>query len=626
MPLLADNVRNLYASLVVVALIITALVLGKDILIPLAVATLIAFILNPIVRRLMRLRVPEALAVAVVLTGVIAATVTMSTVLTTQMLSLAADLQTYRQNLVEKVRYVSAYGKGDGALKRATDAVETLGAAIENEIRPTATPTVPAPASTTPGQAGTAAPPAPPTVTPVANVGGGAKEDESYTALKILGEPLAKVALTLLFTLFLLLQHQDLRDRIVRVAGTDNLSGTTAAMADAGTRLSRLFLAQAMLNTGFGIFVGVALAVIGIPNPILWGVLTALMRFVPFIGSFIAAVPPIVLAAAVDPGWGMAIATLLLFAVGEPVMGHMVEPTVLGKRAGLSPFAMVVSASLWTLIWGPIGLILAAPLTMLLVVLGRYVSGLEVVSVLLGDEPALKPEEEFYGRILAGDEAAAVAQITEAVSETSVVSANDTILLPALHLAAADIRRGKLDARRITLAQDTMREIIEFMSEAAADTAIGSAAGQSDRPTALVVPARGSIDGLASEIVAIALKSSSGVSTTVVTGSAGLSALAHERGDAQSMAYDAVVITTVGGVDPRHLKIMLRRAERDYPGARISTLDYGGAAFIPDPTSSPETSSRFESLAALAQSLDFTPTRSPETASAATLRRPVLAS
>lgn len=603
MPLLADNVRNLYASLVVVALVIAALVLGKDILIPLALATLIAFILNPIVRRLIRWRVPEGLAVALVLIGVIALTAVMSTVLTTQMLSLTAELQTYRQNLVEKVRYVSSFGKGDGAIKRATDAVESLGAAIENEITPVA------PRQTVPSQPASAAkPPASqaPGAEPAVKPGG------SFSALEIVGEPVAKLALTLLFTLFLLLQHQDLRDRIVRVAGTDNQSGTTAAIDDAGTRLSRLFLAQAILNAGFGVFVGTALAVIGVPNPILWGVLTAIMRFVPFIGSFIAAIPPIVLAAAVDPGWGMAIATLALFAVGEPVMGHMVEPLVLGKRAGLSPFAMVASASLWTLIWGPIGLILAAPLTMLLVVLGRYVPALEVVSVLLGDERALSPEQEFYGRILAGDEAAAVSQITEAASNGSIVEVNDLIVLPALHLAANDIRRGKIDADRLAVAQETTRDIIDYMSDAAVDASGKPARDLNGRPAALIVPARGSIDGLAAELVAVALKVEAGIRTTAVTGSAGLSALAQERDGNRDEPYHAVVITTVGGIDPRHLAIMVRRAERDFPRARVSTLEYGGSQIIEGPAPASGNAPRYESLAKLAASLDFSPTQIPD--------------
>ncbi len=607
MPLLADNVRNLYASLVVVALVITGLVLGKDILIPLAVATLVAFILNPIVIRLMRWRLPEALAVAIVLSGVIALTIVMSTVLSSQMLSLTGELQTYRQNLVEKVRYLSAFGKGDGAIKRASDAVENLGAAIEREIKPGRGPTAsPSEPGTTTAHVGTQ--PQPPVAAPSPLAGRpAASDDGALSVLKILGEPLAKVALTLLFTLFLLLQHQDLRDRIVRIAGTDNLSGTTAAMSDAGTRLSSLFLAQAMLNAGFGVFVGVALAVIGVPNPILWGVVTAIMRFVPFIGSFIAAVPPIILAAAVDPGWSMALATLMLFVVGDPVMGHMIEPQVLGKKAGLSPFAMVVSASLWTVIWGPIGLVLAAPLTMLLVVLGRYIPGLEVVSVLFGDERALNAEQELYGRLLAGDSPAAVAQITDAIDGSSVVAASHAMLLPALQLAATDIRRGRLDPDRVAQARDTIRDVIDVISDAVPDTPTGTE--QRQRPLALIVPARGPIDTLAAEIVLAAMTAQGVVSGKLATGMAGLSALAHERDDAGAKRYDAIVITTVGGIDSRHLSIMARRAERDFPGTRVMTLDYGSSALVPGSAPNSEPSMHYDSLVNIVSALDFTPSR-----------------
>src|SRR5262249_13362677 len=159
----------------------------------------------------------------------------------------------------------------------------------------------------------------------------------------------------------------DFRDRIVRLLGTDNVTATTAALSDVGEGLSQLFLTQTALNAAFGVAIGVALALIGLPNAILWGVVAFLMRFVPFVGSLLAALPPIVLAAAVDPGWGMVLAPLALFLAGETLMGHIIEPLVLGPRAGLSPLAMVASAAFWTLVWGPIGLILAAPLTLCLV-------------------------------------------------------------------------------------------------------------------------------------------------------------------------------------------------------------------------------------------------------------------
>src|SRR5690606_10851417 len=163
------------------------------------------------------------------------------------------------------------------------------------------------------------------------------------------------------------------------------------------------FLALAIMNGGYGFVVGVALWVLGVPNPLLWGILAALLRFVPFAGPLLAAIPPIALAAAVDPGWTTLILTIMLFVIGETIFNNVVEPFMLGKKAGITAFGMVVAASFWTVVWGPIGLLLSAPLTTTIVVFGHHIRGLEFISVLFGDEPALDPAQELYHRLLAGD-------------------------------------------------------------------------------------------------------------------------------------------------------------------------------------------------------------------------------
>jgi hypothetical protein len=185
------------------------------------------------------------------------------------------------------------------------------------------------------------------------------------------------------------------------------------------------------------------------------------MRFVPYIGSFIAAAPPVILAAAIDPGWSMAILALLIFVVGEVTISQ-VEPFLLGARAGLSPLAMLVSASFWALIWGPIGLILAAPLTTMLVVFGRYVSGLEFLRILLGDEPALAPEEQLYQRLLSGNGTAAIQQIEISAGDLNAVEVADRVVLPALRLAALDWERGQLDRPRADAIRATMHDVVEL--------------------------------------------------------------------------------------------------------------------------------------------------------------------
>lgn len=554
--MLTDNRTNVSASLVAIAVVIAGLTWGREILTPLAVAIIIAFILAPIVRWMTERRVPEIAAVSFVLGAVLAVVVAGSVILSTQLLSLAADLGSYRQNIIEKVRIVSGIGRDDGLVKKASDAVGALATAIEREFAP--------PLATPPARETSSAD------RPVVVAQKGPSGEGVLDYVKSVASPLAQAALTLLFTLFLLLQHQDLRDRIVRVAGTDNLSGTTAAMSDAGARLSQLFLAQAALNAAFGVFVGLALAAIGVPNPVLWGALTAVMRFVPFIGSFVAAVPPILLSLGVDPGWGMAIMTLLLFVIGEPLMGHVIEPMVLGKSAGLSPFAMVVSASVWTLMWGPVGLILAAPLTMGIVVLGRYVPGIEFLSVMLGDVPALRPEQEFYRRVLAEDPVSAV-QAMQSADMASAAVAADTVILPALRLAAHDNRRGRLDEVRIRTLGTTMDEVIDLMADLYPLPTEWTA--QSGAPSTVIVAARGPVDIIAARFVAAMLRIGSSCNAEAQAANSGLTALSELRARPGRTPIQALIVTTVGGVDAKHLEIISRRAARVFPESKVSVLD-----------------------------------------------------
>src|SRR6185437_11140126 len=209
-------------------------------------------------------------------------------------------------------------------------------------------------------------------------------------------DPLATTAIVFIVSIFIQLQREDLRDRLIRLFGSSDLHRTTVAMNDAARRLSRYFLTQLGINASFGVIIGTGLFLIGIPSPVLWGVLAMLLRFVPYIGSPLSAILPLTLAAAVDPGWHSMLWTAALYLVTEPIMGQVVEPLLYGHSTGLSPFSVVVAATFWTWLWGPIGLILSTPLTLCLVVLGRHVERLEFLDVLLGDRPALTPVESFY--------------------------------------------------------------------------------------------------------------------------------------------------------------------------------------------------------------------------------------
>ncbi len=272
--------------------------------------------------------------------------------------------------------------------------------------------------------------------------------------------PFESALIIFVVAVFILLQKEDLRDRLIRLFGSGDLHRTTVAMDDAAHRLSKYFLAQLGINTVFGVTVGVGLALIGLPSPLLWGVLAAILRFVPYIGPVIAAVLPATLAAAVSPHWSMVVWTLGLFAVTELITGQVIEPMVYGHSTGLSPVAVVIAAIFWSWLWGPIGLIISTPLTLCLVVLGRHVDRLEFLEVLLGDRPALTPIENFYQRLLADDPDEALQQAELLLKERSLSGYYDEVALKGLQLAANDAERGVLGAEKLERIKHSVRSLV----------------------------------------------------------------------------------------------------------------------------------------------------------------------
>jgi predicted PurR-regulated permease PerM len=277
--------------------------------------------------------------------------------------------------------------------------------------------------------------------------------------------PLETTFIVVIFVIFILLQREDLRNRFIRLVGSSDLQRTTLAMNDAAGRLSRFFLVQTLVNASFGAIIAVGLYFIGLPSPILWGIAAFLLRFVPYIGPFIAAGFPMALAAAIDPGWGMALETVALFLIVEPIIGQAVEPWLYGHNTGISPIAVVISATFWTWLWGPVGLVLSTPLTVCLVVLGRHVERLAFLDVIFGDEPPLSPVENFYQRMLAGDAAEVSDQAERFLKTHSLIDYYDEVALPALLMAQVDLRRGVLDEPRQRRIKETIEEVIEDLSD-----------------------------------------------------------------------------------------------------------------------------------------------------------------
>jgi len=270
--------------------------------------------------------------------------------------------------------------------------------------------------------------------------------------------------IVVIFVIFILLQREDLRSRLIRLAGAHDLQKTTLAIDEAGYRLSRLLLAQLALNAGFGLIIGLGLWLIGVPSAPLWGILAMALRFVPYIGAVIAAILPLIVAAAVGEGWSMVLWTAALFLVVEPLTGHVIEPMLYGHSTGLSPVAIVVSATFWTWLWGPIGLVLATPLTICLVVLGRHVERLEFLEVILGNEPALSPPQLLYQRLLAGDPVEVIDQAQEFLKEKSLIEYYDDILLEGIRLAELDARKGLLEEDRAVRIKETVAEVLDDLS------------------------------------------------------------------------------------------------------------------------------------------------------------------
>jgi predicted PurR-regulated permease PerM len=444
------------ATAILAVIIIMTLYFGREIIIPIALAILLSFVLAPLVGLLQRLRVPRGLAVVSVVIIAFALIFAMGSLLASQLTQLAGDLPRYQSTITEKIQSFRDTTAGRGTLERASGMLKDLSKELDK-------PKDAAPALGA-GTNSKATAPLTPVPVEVRQPDPGALESLQSLISPLL-HPLATTGIIIIFVIFILLQREDLRNRLIRLAGSHDLQRTTAALDDAAARLSRLFLIQLLLNGTFGITIGVGLWLIGVPSAILWGILAAVLRFVPYIGAAIAAAFPLALAIAVDPTWSMLLWTLALFLVVEPIVGHVIEPMVYGHSTGLSPVAVVVSATFWTALWGPIGLVLATPLTVCMVVLGRHVERLEFLDVMFGDRPALSPPEIFYQRMLAGDPTEASEKAEEFLKERSLTSYYDEVALKGLQLAQSDAERGAVDHQRLAKIRDAVSEFANNISD-----------------------------------------------------------------------------------------------------------------------------------------------------------------
>lgn len=445
-----------YATLtgvVVGVVIIAALYFGKEVLLPVTVAILLSFVLSPLVKLLRRIKIPRPVAVLFSVALALAMITGIGALVATQVVDLAADVPRYQLTIEKKVDALRS--ATIGRLSQLTSRFRSvLGQTQQGQN------TVPQPPK---GEHSSRADQAPIPVE-VHQPSPDAIELARRLLIPVL-HPLTMAGIIFVVTVFILMQQDDLRDRLIRLFGSHDLHRTTLAMDDAARRLSRFFLVQLGINAAVGLIIATVLYFLGIPSALFWGAIAGLMRFVPYIGSYIAAVGPILLAAAVDNGWLLTIAVAGLFLVTEPLAGQVAEPMLYGRSAGLSPISVVISVIFWTWLWGPVGLILATPLTLCLVVLGQHVKQLEFLNVLFGNRPALTSVENFYQRVLAGDLDELQEHAEDLLKKMSLSAYYDDIALKGLELAAHDIARGVLTTTQLERIHDIIAELIDALSD-----------------------------------------------------------------------------------------------------------------------------------------------------------------
>lgn len=496
------------SNVVIAAIIVAALYFGREVLLPIALAVLLSFVLAPLVRLLQHTKLPRPAAVLVSVLlcfGIISG---FAALMFSQISHLAERLPVYQSTLAGKIETFRGATTARGPLKQASQVLDSLRKELNTPKREAVEPLASTPKDK-------------PIPVEVHQPAPGALETLSALIAPLI-QPLATSGIVVIFVIFILMQQQDLRSRLIKIAGSHDLQRTTLAMDDAGQRLSRLFLTQLALNACFGLIVGVGLWLIGVPSAPLWGLLSAILRFVPYVGAIASAIFPLILATAVEPGWTMTALTAALFLVVELLIGQVAEPFAYGHSSGLSPVAVVISATFWTWLWGPVGLILATPLTVCLVVAGRHVERLRFIEILLGDQPALSPSQIIYQRLLAGDPIEATEQARAALKEQPLSAYYQDTLLGGLRLAWADAQRGLLEQEQLERIRDAVHEMVdEFDSiEDALDSerpnppdrlraaaeGDGNIAGTSIGGTVLCIPGAGPLDEAAAMVMAQILR------------------------------------------------------------------------------------------------------------------------
>src|SRR3984893_813330 len=575
------------------AVVVAVLYFAREILVPIALAVLLSFALAPLVRLLQRLKVPRSIGVLGAVATALLVALTLATMVMIEVNQLANDLPRYQSTLSEKIHNLRDAVGRVGLLKNASSILKDLDRELNAHDQGD---TAVAKSSLSDGPQGRT--PIPVEVhqpDPVAS-------ETLVAMLRPLAVPFTTTGIVVILLIFFLFQRVDLRNRFIRLAGSDDLERTTAALDDAGQRLGRLFLTQLVLNAIFGAVIGLGLAVIGVPSAPLWGLLAMVLRFVPYIGAILAAGLPVALAAAVGSDWTMTIWTIALFAVVEPLTGQVVEPLVCGRAAGLSPVAVVLAASFWTWLWGPLGLLLSTPLTLCLVVLARHVERLQFIDVMLGDQPALTPQQAASQRMLTGDPIEAIEQARSFLKEGALEAYYEEIVLGPLRLAAADAALGRLDDKRLENIHQTVSEIVEDLGsyKVPSDEKTGEDMVDIDTrklgPTVFCISGLGRLDDCVAVVLADFLRRRGVVARTAAATTA-----------IENDTAETICVCFLEDVTAARSDFTIRKLSRQVPSAKVIVCVLGVTSSEGDEEGRPDAAPR--SLAATMAAIEKSPAR-----------------
>jgi predicted PurR-regulated permease PerM len=440
---LGDRTGGILATGTVLAL----LYFGRDVLVPITLAVILSLLIAPLVRSLRRLGLGQTFSVLIAVLALAVGFGSVAAVIGVQVVRMTASLPQYEETIQYKLATLNEMTVGR-LNELAGQAARIIS---QHSERIPAARTLAAPED-----AGSAAPIPVEIHNPPTN-----PLQVIQRVLSSVWVPLETAGIVLVVLIFVLLEHEALRDRFIRIAGGTDIRATTLALNDAGDRLSNFFVSQFAVNLGVGSALSIGLTIIGLPHALLWASMAGVLRFVPYVGLWIAALFAAVLAAAVDPGWSLAIATLALFVLVELIAFQLIEPQLYGHTTGLSPLSVVIAAIFWSWLWGPIGLIVSTPLTLCLVVAGRHIKALSLLDILLGDNQALTMPQRFYQRALSADSEEIIASARAFLKRNSFAAYCDVVLMPALYLARLDLQTGAINSDQQSKVRNAMVAVIE---------------------------------------------------------------------------------------------------------------------------------------------------------------------